>query len=86
MPLYDYTCNKCKRTEEIFVHSSEEEVPKCNCGGTLKREFPTSARIGLFPSGGVFLEHASAKGEHFETKQQMRDFAKKNDMELGALL
>jgi hypothetical protein len=52
----------------------------------MTREFPCSARINVFPSQGIFLQNVSAEGKHFSTKRELKDFARDNNLELGALL
>ena len=41
MPKYDFICVKCGKTIEDTVNS--DIINKvCDCGGTMKRQFPTS--------------------------------------------
>jgi len=86
MPLYDYKCNWCGFEEEQFVHDLNDTVRCTVCRRKMSRQFPTSARIGVFPSNGIFLEHVSPEGKHFSSKKELKDFARDNDLELGALL
>ena len=37
MPLFDFKCEKCGKSMEILVRSSEEKA-KCECGSEMKRQ------------------------------------------------
>lgn len=40
MPLYDYHCDKCSNTEEIFQHKMKPRKQiKCKCGNMMRRIF-----------------------------------------------
>jgi len=39
----------------------------------------------VFPAEGIFLEHVSPEGKRFFSKQEMKDYAKKHDLEIGYL-
>ena len=49
MPIYEYTCGKCRKTSEHLVRSSSESrLPKCShCGSRrMKKE------LSVFAAGG----------------------------------
>jgi hypothetical protein len=52
----------------------------------MRKLFPTSFNAHVWPADGIYLEHVSAKGRVFHSKKEMADFAKRNNLELGALL
>ena len=87
MPIYDYKCPNCGRKLENQLVSVEkrDKVIKCiQCHENIKR-LVSCGIPQIFPNGGIFFEHASAKGETFHSKQEVRKFAKKNDMDFDIL-
>ena len=84
MPLFDYIC-KCSHKTEEYVVKHDEEVICERCKGIMEKQFPTI--LGpTFPSEGITLDNVEATPKHFSSKKEMRDYAKKNNLELGALL
>lgn len=87
MPLYDYKCKNCDKTEKDRYVSNRNSVVKCdNCGEKMSRLFPTTVNPLLFPNGGIHLENVSPEGKTFHSYREMRRYAKKHNLELGALL
>lgn len=87
MPIYDYKCPSCKKVKKDILVTDRKEVIKCaQCHENMKRLFPNRFSNHTFPNGGIFLEHVSPTGKTFHSKQEMKDYAKKNNLELGALL
>ena len=87
MPLYDYICPKCKTTENEFVFKWDEEVLCEECGSVKERQFPTSMgpiNFG-FPENGIVLEHAEAQPIHLKSRKEAKEYAKKNNLQLGCL-
>lgn len=87
MPVFDYICGDCKKKleNEYVVHYKDDVIcPRCKT--KMNKLFPNKMSHGCFPNGGVHLEHVSPNGETFHTKKEMSDYAKKNNLELGALL
>ena len=42
MPLYDFICNECGKTNEFFLKMEEErptDCPLCGCSSCLRRDF-----------------------------------------------
>lgn len=85
MPIYDFVCKKCKKEKKDEFTKSWEEVVTCDCGEEMEKK-PSSFMPKVFPAEGIFLEHVSAEGKRFFSEKEMKDYARKNDMELGALL
>jgi len=87
MPLYDYLCPRCKQKDSDIVVSFEKSDGRIcsSCGSTMDRliSFGVSARV--FPSEGIFLEHVSAHGKRFYSKQEMIAYEKKHDITIGML-
>ena len=87
MPIFDYKCPDCERKiVDVYVKKYDDKV-KCTrfeCKKMCKL-VPNRVAVHTFPSGGVYLEHVSPKGETFHTKQEMKDYAKKHDLQLGYL-
>jgi len=87
MPIYDFKCSKCGKVEkDQFFHSWEDSHMTCpDCKIEMDKligaPFPK-----CFPAEGVYLEHVSPTGKTFHSTKEMREFERKNDMELGYLL
>ena len=85
-PIYDFRCSKCgKDKKDVFVHSWDDEVKCDDCDTKMKKLFSGFPVPHVFPAEGIFLEHVSSEGKRFHSKQEMKDYAKKHDLELGAL-
>jgi putative FmdB family regulatory protein len=74
MPTYDYICNTCGETFEIF-HSIKDDpltdCPKDECQGNLKRKIGTGAGIIFKGSGFYETDYRSEsyrKGAEAESK------------------
>ncbi|MCX7661242.1 MAG: zinc ribbon domain-containing protein [Candidatus Omnitrophica bacterium] len=61
MPIYEYICNRCKKTFEYLLRNLNEEVfcPFCHTKD-LKRKFSTFS-FGSRDSKGEFKSAASSK-------------------------
>ena len=91
MPIFDYKCPHCevKRTDE-FVHNYADAVKCVRCGARMVKLFSgQNIKSGEMKRtdqlNGVYLEHVSANGETFHSKQEMRKYAKTNNLTLGYL-
>lgn len=85
MPIYDFICPKCKKRKPDVFEKSWEDEEHCDACGTLMEKIPTIFTPDVFPVEGIFLEHVSANGKRFYSKKEMQQYAKENDLELGAL-
>lgn len=86
MPIYDYRCPKCKKDKkDVFVHSWNDMVKCYDCNVEMTKLFSGFPVPHIFPTGGIFLEHVSAKGKRFYSKKEMQQYAVAHDLELGAL-
>lgn len=86
MPIYDFKCPSCEHKLDDCYLRKIKEVVKCpRCNAEMKRLFPNRVSGYCFPQEGIHLEHVSAKGKTFHSTQEMRDYAKKHDLELAAL-
>jgi hypothetical protein len=83
MPVFDYKCKKCNTEKTDVLVRTPSDIPIC-CGvSMIKRAgFP---RIYIFPQEGIHLKHVSKAGKTFFSKKEMRDYAKANNLILGAL-
>jgi putative FmdB family regulatory protein len=55
MPTYEYECQRCKKTFEVFQSISEEPLSTCTCAkkGKVKRLLGTGAGF-LFKGSGFY--------------------------------
>ncbi len=83
MPIYDMICICGLEKKDVFTRSWSEDI-RCDCGKVMRKR-PSRFFPDVFPNGGIFLEHVSPSGETFYSKKEMRQYAKDNDLELGAL-
>lgn len=84
MPLYDFECNGCGKVfRDILI--PRESVDTCDeCGANVVK-MVAAGIPHIFPSDGIFLRNVSSEGKRFYSKQEMKDYAKKHDLQLGAL-
>ena len=86
MPIYDYVCPKCKKKKiDVFKKSWEEEELCEECKAPMEKLVSGFPVPHVFPAEGIFLEHVSPNGKRFYSKKEMQQYAKENDLELGAL-
>jgi putative FmdB family regulatory protein len=83
MPTYEYRCNQCRKTFEIF-HSISSTIKKCpDCGGKLERLISPNAGL-IFKGSGFYSTdykrssngngNGSGKGEKKEdAKKEKKD-------------
>jgi putative FmdB family regulatory protein len=64
MPTYEYKCEKCAHTFEVFQSMKDESVKKCpKCGAKVRRVISTGAGI-IFKGGGFYqTDYKSASGD-----------------------
>jgi len=94
MPLFDYRCSVCGHVEERLVRQSEVDQV-IGCSNTWDRDFacegvmhkmPCVPNMHIFPKDGIHLSNVSAEGKTFYSKNEMKKYARENNLELGALL
>ena len=85
MPTYDYYCEKCEKTFEIFQSMNDKKLKKCiddECNGSVERLLGTGA--GIIFKGSGFYEtdyrsesyKAGEKGDSDKTKSTSGDSKK----------
>ena len=84
MPIYDLKCINCGNILYDHFQSIKADNPIC-CGRKMQT-VPSSCSGYCFPAEGIHLEHVSANGKTFHSKKEMVTYARKNNLELGALL
>ena len=85
MPIYKFKCPQCKRVDDDVFTKTWDEEHRCKACNVAMEKVPCSFSPDVFPAEGIFLEHVSPEGKTFYSKQEMRDYARDNDLELGAL-
>ncbi len=85
MPIFDYQCPRCNKTEERFVHKYTDLVQCSTCLISMNK-MPSVPNMHLLPIDGIHLKHVCPGGKTFHSKVEMKKYAKKHDLELGALL
>ncbi len=88
MPIFDYQCPACRKVKkDVLVRYGEyaDIGVWCECGADMFK-LPCVPNMHLFPTEGIHLANVSAKGETFYSKNEMKKYARENDVELGALL
>ena len=89
MPVYDFACTDCgKVNSDMFFHSWKDsnEPMLCACGASMQKVVGNIRIVpDVFPAEGIFLEHVSADGKTFKSKQEMKDFEKMSGMTIGML-
>ena len=84
MPTYDFKCGVCqKKLTDVFQMMSAEN-PEC-CGRKMNT-VPGLCSGYVFPAEGITLNHVEAQPKTFHSKKEMVTYARKNNLELGALL
>jgi hypothetical protein len=92
MPLHSYRCFECDpklkgESIQLFRHVTEKEVvPVCQlCSKPMQQDFnhPVSDGTIFRP---ITLEHVGPVPVTFNSRKELVDYARKNNLELGALL
>lgn len=60
MPIFDFICTKCGKTEERLVNRSELDSQKCSCGEDSK----------MVKSDSISRTNFTLKGVWFKTHKQ----------------
>ena len=62
MPTYEYECQKCQRSHEVFQSITAKPLKKCpRCGGRLKRMMGSGSGF-LFRGSGFYITDYRSKG------------------------
>ena len=68
MPLYEFKCDSCNKTQELFYNMNDEKTPPTCCGNHAKRLY-TSGVIGAEFTSGTTINEAGKRvkfhGDHF---------------------
>jgi len=91
MPIYDFKCPNCNHIiRDEFTKSWDEKVKCKRCGAVMKKLVSKGILDGEMKRvdqlDGVHLEHVSPTGKTFHSKKEMKEYAKKHNLELGYLL
>ncbi|UCG35424.1 MAG: zinc ribbon domain-containing protein [Candidatus Omnitrophota bacterium] len=63
MPTYEYECNKCGETFEVFQGINEAPLKKCTkCNGKVKRLIGAGAGL-IFKGSGFYITDYNRKGK-----------------------
>lgn len=80
MPILEYQCADCKKTQEVFT--PYETVSDCDCGGQLTRAYLTSPSLKVSFKKNVKCQTKDKDGKNiiFTTKHQMEEWGKNNNV------
>ena len=67
MPTYDYKCNACDHSFELFQHISEKPIKKCPACGKLKAERAIGAGSAVIFKGSGFYQ-TDYRSEEYKSK------------------
>jgi putative FmdB family regulatory protein len=84
MPIYEYTCQKCKAHIEVMQKVSDKPLARhSKCGGKLEKEW---SRTGFqFKGTGWYVtDYAGRKSETKESSSTSKDGAKESDAKSAA--
>ncbi len=71
MPTYDYKCDQCSHTFELFQAMSDEPVKVCpRCGGPVRRLVSGGSGIIFKGSGFYITDYARKNGSKAEDKKE----------------
>jgi len=77
MPTYDYQCQDCGHTFEVFQNMTARKLRKCpRCGGKLKRLLGTGAGIIFKGSGFYATDYRSPSYREGEKKEKSKSTSK----------
>ena len=63
MPIYEYTCQKCKARVEVMRKVTDKPLTKCGkCGGRLEKEWSRTG-IQFKGTGWYVTDYAGRKGD-----------------------
>lgn len=68
MPIYEYSCKKCKKRHELLQRMSDAQLTICpSCGGELKKLMSNTSFV-LKGSGWYLTDYADKKKEDSKPK------------------
>ncbi len=72
MPIYEYTCQKCKAHIEILQKLGDKPLTRCKkCGGKLEKQWSASG-IQFKGAGWYVTDYASKKPDAQEPKGESK--------------
>lgn len=80
MPIYDFACDKCGRTEERIKRPEEKEYP-CHdqlCCGTMRRQF--HSRFGISMGVGAYGYYDENLGTYIRTNAHKRQVMREQNV------
>ena len=72
MPTYEYECQKCKKTFDIFQSMKDEPLKTCpdkKCRGKVKRLLGTGAGL-IFKGSGFYITDYRSEGYKSAAKKE----------------
>lgn len=69
MPIYEYECQKCKKTTEVFQKINDKPLAKCpKCGGRVEKLISASAI--QFKGSGWYVTDYAGKSQRPSEKSE----------------
>ncbi len=75
MPIYEYSCQKCKAHIEIIQKGTDKPLTRCRkCGGKLEKEWSQTS-FQLKGSGWYVTDYAAKRGDAKDGKEKSSEAA-----------
>jgi len=78
MPTYDYKCNHCDHSFELFQHMTEKPVKKCPACGKLKAQRVIGSGGAIIFKGSGFYQ-TDYRSEEYKSKAKKETESVKPD-------
>ena len=78
MPTYDYKCNHCDHSFELFQHMTEKPVKKCPACGKLKAQRVIGSGSAIIFKGYGFYQ-TDYRSEEYKSKAKKETESVKTD-------
>ena len=78
MPTYDYKCNHCDHSFELFQHMTEKPVKKCPACGKLKAQRVIGSGSAIIFKGSGFYQ-TDYRSEEYKSKAKKETESVKPD-------
>ncbi len=78
MPTYDYKCNHCDHSFELFQHITEKPVKKCPACGKLKAQRVIGSGSAIIFKGSGFYQ-TDYRSEEYKSKAKKETESVKPD-------